>query len=107
MTSFQIEDYLILSAQIYPCNVRLERIGSSCEGRPVQMAILQADQKCPKDAVMIESGIHAREWITHTTALYLIDFLLTKRSLLKRMDFYIIPCLNPDGYAYTHTCVNL
>ena len=27
------------------------------------------------------------------------------RSLLDNFDFYIMPCVNPDGYDYTHAKV--
>lgn len=71
------------------------------------MIIIKKDPKNPKDGALIDAGIHAREWITHTTVLYLVTHLMKDNSLLQLMDFYIIPCLNPDGYEYTHTCVGI
>lgn len=51
-------------------------------------------------------GIHAREWISSAVSTYIVNELVhnsTKyEDLLRRFDFYIIPLLNPDGYA--HSC---
>ena len=61
-----------------------------------------------KDAIWIDAGIHAREWIAPATAVWLINELVTKhesdsetRDLLTSFDWYILPIANPDGYMYT------
>lgn len=57
-----------------------------------------------KPVVILDAGIHAREWLAPTTALYLIEQLVgPSGSLLDKLDWIIIPLLNPDGYEYTHT----
>lgn len=71
------------------------------------MIIIKSNLKKVKHGALIDAGIHAREWLTNTTVLYFINHLLKDNSLLEKMDFYIIPCLNPDGYEYTHTCVGI
>lgn len=71
------------------------------------MIIIKNDLNKEKHGALIDAGIHAREWLTITTVLYFIDNLVKDDSLLKMMDFYIIPCLNPDGYEYTHTSVGI
>lgn len=90
----------------YPNNTRIETIGQSYCGRDIDMIILSKDCNTEKFGVLIDAGIHAREWITHTSALFVIHYLMRNRELLSFFDFYIIPCLNPDGYVYTHTCVS-
>ena len=53
---------------------------------------------------MIDSfwGTHAREWITPAAATYIIKQLIeTKEEALKNLDWYIMPNMNPDGYAYS------
>lgn len=75
------------------------------QGRNIEMIIIKNKAKTNKNGVLIDAGIHAREWLTHTTVLYLIDHLVKDNTLLNLMDFYIIPCLNPDGYEFSHTCV--
>ncbi len=52
------------------------------------------------------SGIHAREWISPATAVFLMDTLVQglpegDEDLLAGFDWYFLPIINPDGYAYT------
>lgn len=63
-----------------------------------------------KKAVLLDGGIHAREWSSVSTATYLINELLNSQdpqiqNLANSYDWYIIPILNPDGYEYSHTTV--
>jgi len=56
-------------------------------------------------------GIHAREWISPTTCLYIIDQLLNvdpdRERLIQTYNWMIIPVQNVDGYAHTHTTSRL
>ena len=58
-------------------------------------------------AIVIDAGIHAREWIAPATATYMMKQLLSvsleDRDLIDSLDWYFIPVVNPDGYEYTHT----
>lgn len=61
--------------------------------------------------IVIESTIHAREWVTVSTATYLLNELLTSndtaiQDLAKNFNWVIIPVLNVDGYVYTHRYVS-
>lgn len=63
-----------------------------------------------KPVILIDGGIHAREWISPAVVLYIIHQLVENsknRHLIESVDWYIIPSLNPDGYEYTHTHVSL
>lgn len=64
-----------------------------------------------KSVVLIDGGIHAREWISVATALYCIyeltERLQKNKQLLRKLDFVIVPIVNVDGYEYTHTNVKL
>lgn len=72
--------------------------------------------------MVIDAGIHPREWITQSSALVLITKLVyyfnmnathtlldlmafshnqTEADQLEAVDWTIIPVLNPDGYVYT------
>ncbi|XP_051175444.1 zinc carboxypeptidase-like [Leptopilina boulardi] len=80
--------------------------GKTTEGRSIKGVKISYKKENP--GIFIEAGIHAREWITPATALYLINQLLTSkdkniRSLAENRNWYIFPSFNPDGYVYTHT----
>ncbi|XP_046807934.1 carboxypeptidase B [Lucilia cuprina] len=57
-----------------------------------------------RNIVFIEGGTHAREWLSVTVALNCIYQLTEKnvrhRDLLRKLKFYIVPVVNPDGYEY-------
>ncbi|KAG8875177.1 putative metallocarboxypeptidase ecm14 [Tulasnella sp. 331] len=88
-------------------------LGRTSEGRDILALSISkhgrgSKLKKPKKRLIIQGAQHAREWIASSTALYLAHALLvdskdhsSKRSLLKKMDFTIIPLPNPDGYVYT------
>jgi murein tripeptide amidase MpaA len=86
---------------------QIVRIGKSTEGRKIFAIILNnKSNKISKKNVIIECGIHAREWISIATCLWISNQLVsnnTDRILLDRYEFIIIPSLNPDGYEYTWT----
>lgn len=64
-----------------------------------------------KRLIWISAGQHAREWIAPTSAMYLIDELAhgirvgDPRILrvLTLFEIVVAPCVNPDGYEYSHT----
>jgi len=58
--------------------------------------------------IWIDSNIHAREWISSATVLYIIDQILTGTSadaarMRNNYRWYILPNANPDGYEYSWT----
>merc|ERR1712131_499737 len=73
--------------------VTLETIGRSYEGSDMIIAKVCKGGCGNKPAMWIDGGIHAREWITHAD----------HADLLENLDWYILPCVNPDGYLYTQT----
>lgn len=62
-----------------------------------------------KSVILIDAGIHAREWCSISTALYCIsqltENLMKNKILLKNFDFVIVPVVNVDGYEYSRTMV--
>lgn len=96
---------------------RLEDIGTTYEGRRLTVLRIEKSQSDKqKRKVWIDGGIHAREWISPATVLYLADMLISKGlsrsprrenskivSLLNYYDFLILPLYNPDGYEYSHS----
>jgi len=74
--------------------------GKSVEGRDLLGLRIAHKENLP--IVMVEAGIHAREWITVTTANWLIRQALSANDeLLKSYEWHIFPVVNPDGYVYT------
>lgn len=64
-----------------------------------------------RPTIFIESTIHAREWVTAATTTYILNELLSSndpeiREIADSYDFVIIPVVNVDGYAYTHSKVS-
>ena len=85
-------------------------IGYSFERRPLKVIRISKKRPLstsPKEAVFIDAGCHAREWITISAALIciqrLVEYSHQYEDLLSRFDFYILPVVNPDGYEYSHT----
>ncbi len=99
-----------LAAQ-FPALATLSNIGTSFEGRPIKMLrITGPGSTATRPAMVINGTQHAREWVTPMTTMYAVDRLLELygtdpelTDLVNRIDFYFIPVLNPDGYAYTWT----
>ncbi|XP_047512876.1 zinc carboxypeptidase-like [Pieris napi] len=79
--------------------------GRTYEGR--QIRGVKISHGSGKRAIFIESGIHAREWITIATTNYIIDRLLRSnnediKAIAREFDWYIFPVTNPDGYVWSH-----
>ncbi|XP_058797648.1 carboxypeptidase B-like [Phymastichus coffea] len=99
----EIKAYVENLTHEYGDFVSMFTIGQSYEGRDIVGAKFSAGPG-DKPALLIDAGIHAREWIAPTTALYAIKQLAENSSthyLFDNIDIYIIPVLNPDGYEYT------
>nr|XP_012226656.1 PREDICTED: zinc carboxypeptidase A 1-like [Linepithema humile] len=93
-------------ARQYPDKVQTIVGGKSYEGRIIKG--VKISFKANNPGIFIEGGIHAREWISPATVMYILHQLLTSkdpdvRALAESHDWYIFPSFNPDGYSYTHT----
>ena len=103
LTRSQVNEYLTYLTQTYKNIASLITIGNSYEGRSMKVLKLSTGG-ANKPAIFIDAGIHAREWIAPATALYMVDLMLqSHRDLLSKVDWYVLPVLNPDGYEYTHS----
>ncbi|KAF5305651.1 hypothetical protein FQA39_LY18970 [Lamprigera yunnana] len=102
----EIDAYLNQISSQYPNLVQLETIGQSYEGRNLRVVKISTNPSANKPIIFIDAGIHAREWIAPAQALYIIQELVENSAnidLLNKVDWHILPVLNPDGYEYTHT----
>lgn len=96
----------------YPNLVTVETLGKSGKGLDMKVIRISttggADKSKP--VIISDAGIHAREWIAPALALYVITKLVedvTESDVVDKIDWIIIPLLNPDGYEYSHTNVSL
>uniref|UniRef100_A0A914VI35 Zinc carboxypeptidase A 1 n=1 Tax=Plectus sambesii TaxID=2011161 RepID=A0A914VI35_9BILA len=98
--------YMNSVATANPTLASIVNIGMSYQKQALT-AIKIGNPGTNKPAVWIDGGIHAREWITTATVLYIINELTTKQSqyskLLSTIDVYLMPVVNADGYTYTFT----
>ncbi|RMX39368.1 hypothetical protein pdam_00024456 [Pocillopora damicornis] len=83
-------------------------LGRSHEGKEMRAIQIKGRGRYNKPVFFIQCGIHAREWVSPATCMYIIDQMTQKygkdssvTALLDKMDFVILPVLNVDGYAYT------
>ena len=108
----QIIDKLEAWAVDYPDLVELIDIGDSIENRDIWAMRLTGPGE-DKPAVLFNATQHAREWIAPMVAMYAIDHLLTQygvdpeiTDLVDDVEIFLIPVVNPDGYAYSWTSGN-
>ncbi|XP_028167844.1 zinc carboxypeptidase-like [Ostrinia furnacalis] len=90
----------------YPTVASTIEGGTSHEGRTIKG--IKISHGSGKKIIFIESGIHAREWITPAVTNYIINELLSStdeetQAAARDFDWYIFPVTNPDGYIWTHT----
>ncbi|XP_063415941.1 carboxypeptidase B-like [Mytilus trossulus] len=63
-----------------------------------------------RPTILVDGGIHAREWISLAAVLNFINFLQTNTAavnLIDELQWFVIPVLDPDGYVYTYTTDSL
>lgn len=91
-----------------PLMTEVFSVGKSYEGRE-QLAIKLRGKESPnKKTFFMNCGIHAREWVSPATCMYVIKQIVSKygkdesvTNLLDKMDFIIMPVLNVDGYVFS------
>ena len=102
------------TALAHPTFTKLIDMGRSVEGRKLYVLKLGMSPLGENTrAVWLDGGIHAREWISVSTATYILKNLITNFTaqnktdcsdeVIRSVDWYIAPILNPDGYEFTHT----
>lgn len=105
----QLLAYLEQVALEFPDLISVTSIGDTWEQRPIMLATLSLGAApATKPALLFTGTIHAREWIGIELAYHFIRYVthhyrynpLLRRSL-ERSAFYIVPCLNPDGFEFS------
>ncbi|KAI1731633.1 zinc carboxypeptidase domain-containing protein [Ditylenchus destructor] len=99
----------------YPHIVQLVQIGKTHEGRSIEGVKIgyPANNSTGKRAFWIDGNIHAREWASSHTALFIINQLIAGYGkdpdithYVNKMNFIIVPCVNPDGFEYSRSSLN-
>uniref|UniRef100_A0A182PB01 Peptidase M14 domain-containing protein n=1 Tax=Anopheles epiroticus TaxID=199890 RepID=A0A182PB01_9DIPT len=105
-----IKQYLDNLLQQYSNKIEVFSRAESYEGREILTVRICPDvqQKRPvanRWCILIDAGIHAREWITVSVALFIVRQLLEKDEIsaksFRSFEWIILPLLNPDGYEYS------
>jgi len=95
----------------YPHLVRLSTIGESYQGRDLVVVSVTSSAGGPnKPGLFFDGGIHAREWISPATALYVLNTLVTTyasdpsiKAIVDGLNIWVLPVFNPDGYTFSRT----
>lgn len=88
--------------------VEIGEYGRSVQDRPLLYVRIMKPGGENLPEAMIAANIHGNEWIGNRVAMAAAHRLLDDResdtwiaTLLDRMQFYVLPCINPDGYYKT------
>ncbi|CAK1542470.1 unnamed protein product [Leptosia nina] len=105
-TTDDIENYLREIAAAYPRVAKLEIPSNTFEGRPIPMLKVSTTnfEDKSKPIIMIDGGIHGREWLTIPPVTYAIHKLVenvTEPDLLDRYDWILLPMANPDSFNFS------
>uniref|UniRef100_G1RQJ7 Carboxypeptidase A4 n=1 Tax=Nomascus leucogenys TaxID=61853 RepID=G1RQJ7_NOMLE len=94
----------------FPDLARRVKIGHSFENRPMYVLKFSTGKGARRPAVWLNAGIHSREWISQATAIWTARKIVSDyqrdpaiTSILEKMDIFLLPVANPDGYVYTQT----
>ncbi|XDV46917.1 hypothetical protein PO909_016721 [Leuciscus waleckii] len=103
-----INDWAISISSANPSLISRQVIGNTYEGRPMHLLTVGKKTGSAKPAVFMDCGFHAREWITHAFCQWFVNEAVSTygsdpemTNLLDRMDFFVLPVFNIDGYEYT------
>ena len=102
-------EFVSALAEQRPDLVRLSSLGKSREGRDIYLLTVtdfSTGEAEDKPAYLIQANIHAGELSGTHAALYTARQLVAdhgKSDLLKRVAFYIVPRINPDGAEFVVT----
>ncbi|XP_073950899.1 carboxypeptidase B-like [Choristoneura fumiferana] len=95
----------------YPKDLQLINIGKSLENRDIFAVRLKLQGSMARSKVIVEGGIHAREWVGPAFVTYMLNEMVHSPfsnnkelyNVAMGFEWYFVPVINPDGYEYTHT----
>lgn len=106
----EIDARLEQLASQFPHLATLATLGASLEGRPIRMLRISGPgPAAARGAFVINGTQHAREWVTPMTVMYMVDRMLETygsdprvTAMVDKLELFLVPVMNPDGYVYTH-----
>lgn len=94
-------------AALRPDLATTETIGTSLEGRPLRALRIRGRGE-RELGLLVDSGLHAREWIAVMVGTCIADRLVRGydddprlRRLVDRGEIVVVPAANPDGYVHS------
>ncbi|XP_063968769.1 carboxypeptidase B-like [Lytechinus pictus] len=107
-TYAEIQAWVFDIADEYSSIAQQFQIATSYHGRAINALKISTGGGGTKKAVYWQGGIHAREWISPATVMFITKSLLERygvdndvTEILDTFDFYIVPSLNVDGYYHS------
>jgi len=102
-----IHAYLGTLAALRPDLVELTTIGQSLEGRPLQALRIHGSGP-RKLGMLVDGGLHAREWISMMVSTCVADRLIRGydhdarlRRFVDTVELVVVPVANPDGFTHS------
>ncbi len=96
-------------AQLRPDLATVASVGSSLQGRPL-LAMRIRGQGTRRAGMLINGGLHAREWISTMVSTCVADRLVQGydqdpriRAFVDATELWVVPVSNPDGYVHSWT----
>lgn len=116
-----IQSYYDYLKRKFPKYTELIQLGWTYEGRPLTIVkvshprvndatklLKEHRSGLNKPAIVIQSGLEAHEWLPIACSTYILDKLVsniegndTLGEMIRKVDWYIMPVVNPDGYDFS------
>ncbi|KAL4702766.1 hypothetical protein ACJJTC_002306 [Scirpophaga incertulas] len=108
LTLDEIYEWMARISSEHPNTSSIVTIGQTAEGRDIKGIVIDFVKMKFSSVGVIEGGLHAREWISPATCMWIIEKFLTStdpgiRAIADDVQWHIFPVTNPDGYVYTFT----
>lgn len=90
-------------ASAHPTHAAMRPIGRSFSGEPIEVLVISENvlNSEMKPAVLLVGGLDGNRPSSVAVSVEAAAHLLGGAELLKTTTFYIIPCANPDAFAFT------
>ncbi|XP_072473491.1 carboxypeptidase O isoform X1 [Notamacropus eugenii] len=104
----EIYVWMIQIEKMYSKLVTQHFLGMTYEARPMYYLKISKPANTLKKIIWIDCGIHGNEWISPAFCQWFVREILQNYKtdlrisrFLRKLDFYILPVINIDGYVYS------